>query len=135
MYKIEKNDLGFHLTFGGDMTKAELEKWYEESEQALTRQHVPFGVIIDMRTLAPLPVDAQEVMVLGQAMYRSRGMQRSCVILHDAITTIQFMRLAKHSGIFKGERYIDASAHKDWLREARNWVEHAVTPPQREVFS
>jgi hypothetical protein len=74
-------------------------------------------------------------MVQGQAMYRSRGMQRSCVILHDAITTIQFMRLAKHSGIFKNERYIDASAHKDWLREARNWVEHAVPLPQREVFS
>jgi len=117
------------------MTKAELERWYEESKQALTGPQAPFGVIIDMRTLAPLPVEAQQVMVQGQAMYRSRGMQRSCVILHDAITTIQFMRLAKHSGIFKNERYIDASAHKDWLREARNWVEHAVPLPQREVFS
>ena len=35
------------------MTKAELEKWYEESEQVLTGQSGPFGVIIDMRTLAP----------------------------------------------------------------------------------
>jgi len=135
VYKIEKIDLGFHLTFGGEMTKAELERWYEQSKQALTGPQAPFGVIIDMRTLAPLPVEAQQVMVQGQAMYRSRGMQRSCVILHDAITTIQFMRLAKHSGIFKNERYIDASAHKDWLREARNWVEHAVPLPQREVFS
>jgi hypothetical protein len=134
VYKIEKNDLGFHLTFGGDMTKAELEKWYEDSEQVLPWQPVPFGVIIDMRTLAPLPAEAQQVMVRGQAMYRSRGMQRSCVILDDAITTIQFMRLAKRSGIFKGERYIDASAHKDWLQQARNWVEHAVTPTQPEVF-
>ena len=24
MYKIEKNDLGFHLTFGGEISKAEL---------------------------------------------------------------------------------------------------------------
>jgi hypothetical protein len=128
MYKIEKTDLGFYLTFGGDMTKDELEKWYEDSEQVLTGQQAPFGVIIDMRTLAPLPVEAQGVMVRGQSMYRSRGMQRSCVILDDAITTIQFMRLARQSGISKYERYIDASAQRDWLAKARNWVRHAIAP-------
>ena len=65
VYKIEKSDLGFDLTFGGDMTKAELEKWYKESDRVLTGRHGPFGVIIDMRTLAPLPADAQAVMVRG----------------------------------------------------------------------
>ena len=128
MYKIDKTDLGFNLTFAGDMTKDEIEKWYMESEQALIGQQSPFGVIIDMRTLAPLPVEAQEVMVRGQSMYRSRGMERSCVILDDAITTIQFMRLARKSGIFKYERYINASEHRDWLARARNWVRHAIAP-------
>ena len=128
MYKIDKTDLGFNLTFAGDMTKDEIEKWYTESEQALLGQQSPFGVIIDMRTLAPLPVEAQEVMVRGQSMYRSRGMERSCVILDDAITTIQFMRLARKSGIFKYERYINASEHRDWLARARNWVRHAIAP-------
>jgi hypothetical protein len=128
VYKIDKTDLGFYLTFAGDMTKAEIEKWYAESVQVLTGRQAPFGVIIDMRTLAPLPVDAQGVMVRGQAMYRSHGMQRSCVILEDAITTIQFMRLARQSGIFKFERYIDASAHEDWLAKARNWVRDAIAP-------
>ena len=128
MYKIDKTDLGFNLTFAGDMTKDEIEKWYMESEQALIGQQSPFGVIIDMRTLAPLPVEAQEIMVRGQSMYRSRGMERSCVILDDAITTIQFMRLARKSGIFKFERYINASEHRDWLARARNWVRHAIAP-------
>ena len=128
VYKIEKSDIGFHLTFGGAMTKSELEEWYTESESALIPQHGPFGVIIDMRTLSPLPVDAHQIMVRGQAMYRKRGMQRSCVILEDAITTIQFMRLAKRSGIYKYERYIDASTHKDWQKRARNWVEHGIAP-------
>ena len=128
VYKIEKSDLGFELTFGGDMTKAELEKWYKESDRVLTGRHGPFGVIIDMRTLAPLPADAQAVMVRGQSMYQSRGMQRSCVILHDAITTIQFMRLARQSGISKYERYIDASAHKEWRQEAKDWIRHSVAP-------
>jgi hypothetical protein len=128
MYKVDRTDLGFHLTFAGNMTKAELEKWYAESEKVLTGRHGPFGVVIDMRTLAPLPAEAQGVMVRGQAMYRSRGMQRSCVILDDAITKIQFMRLARQSGIFKYERYIDASMHKDWMQEAWNWVGHAIAP-------
>jgi hypothetical protein len=128
VYKIDKTELGFNLTFAGDMTKDEIEKWYTESEQALLGQQSPFGVIIDMRTLAPLPVEAQEVMVRGQSMYRSRGMERSCVILDDAITTIQFMRLARKSGIFKYERYINASEHRDWLARARNWVRHAIAP-------
>jgi len=130
MFKIEKTDLGFYLTFAGDMTKPELQKWYEESEQVLTGQHGAFGVIIDMRTLAPLPHEAQAMMVLGQSMYRNHGMQRSCVILEDAITTIQFMRLARQSGIFKYERYVDASAHRDWLAIARSWVRDAITPAQ-----
>ena len=120
MYKIEKTDLGFQLTFGGDMTEAELQTWYDESAEVLTGMLLPFGVIIDMRTLAPLPIGAQTVMIKGQAMYRSCGMQRSCVILEDAITTIQFMRLARQSGIFKYERYIDASVHKDWRQVARS---------------
>jgi hypothetical protein len=130
VYKIDKTDLGFQLTFGGDMTEAELETWYQESARVLARIHVPFGVLIDMRTLAPLPAEAQKVMVRGQSMYRSSGMQRSCVILEDPITTIQFMRLAKQSGIFRYERYIDASVHKDWQQEARNWIRDAVAPAQ-----
>jgi hypothetical protein len=128
VYKIDKTDLGFYLTFAGDMTKPELERWYEESEQVLPEQKRSFGVIIDMRTLAPLPAEAQGVMVRGQSMYRRRGMERSCVILQDAITTIQFMRLARQSGIFKYERYIDASTHGDWLAEAKNWVTNAIAP-------
>jgi hypothetical protein len=67
-------------------------------------------------------------MVRGQSMYRGRGMERSCVILQDAITTIQFMRRARQSGIFKYERYIDASTHRDWLAEAQDWVTRAIAP-------
>jgi hypothetical protein len=128
MYKIEKNATGFFLTFGGMMTKDELDRWYRASKEALFGQLPPFGVIVDMRTLSPLPEDAHEVMVRGQAMYRKHGMERSCVILEDAITTIQFMRLARRSGIYAYERYVDASAHEDWQERAINWVTRSVEP-------
>ena len=128
MYKIEKSALGYRLTFGGIMTKDELDQWYKESKETLFGQHGPFGVLIDMRTLSPLPADAHEVMIRGQAMYRKHGMQRSCVILEDAITTIQFRRLAKRSGIYAYERYLDASIHKDWQQLATNWITHSIDP-------
>lgn len=128
MYKIERTDLGFHLTFSGDVSKEELEEWYEESKQLLAGQKSPFGVIIDMRTLTPVAAEGQAVIVRGQAMYHSHGMQRSCVILSDPIITLQFMRLARHSGIHKYERYIDASSHPGWLQKARDWVKNAVAP-------
>jgi hypothetical protein len=38
------------------------------------------------------------------------------------------MRLARRSGIFKYERYINASEHRDWHARARNWVRRAIAP-------
>lgn len=133
MYKIEKTELGFHLTFGGSITKVELERWYEESKGALRTIPIPFGVIIDMRTLNPLPEDAQSVMVRGQAMYRKSGMLRSCVILKDAITVIQFRRLAKKSGIYAHERYLDVATYPDWEQHAIDWVVRAIDPTKRRA--
>jgi hypothetical protein len=77
VYKIDKTDLGFYLTFAGNMTKAEIERWYAESEHALTGQQSPFGVIIDMRTLAPLPVEAQEGRLPSSS---SNGVFEACTL-------------------------------------------------------
>jgi hypothetical protein len=50
--------------------------------------------------------------------YRLSGLERSAVILRDPIVTIQFMRLAKKSGVYKYQRYIDASSDQQWERHA-----------------
>jgi hypothetical protein len=81
-----------------------------------------------MRTLVPLRPDSQALMVKGQALYRAKGMQRSAVILNDAVVTGQFMRLAKESGIYAYERYIDASNDPQWHRHAEDWVRSGVDP-------
>lgn len=51
MYKIEKKDYGFKLTFGGFIAEDEMKKWVEESKTALLTAPKSFGVIVDMRTL------------------------------------------------------------------------------------
>ncbi|MGD0989528.1 MAG: hypothetical protein ABR874_17085 [Candidatus Sulfotelmatobacter sp.] len=128
MYKIEKTDIGFKLTFDGIVTQADLLPWFEESKKALSTCKKPFGVIIDMRGLELLPPEVQAEIVKGQMLYRDGGLERSAVILGDPIVTIQFMRLAKKSGVYEYERYIDASSDAQWEKHAEEWVRSGIDP-------
>lgn len=131
MYKIEQTQIGFKLTFGGTITKEELDSWFEESKKALSTCKKPFGVIVDMRNLEPLPPDVQADMVKGQMLYRNGGLQRSAVILSDRVVALQFMRLAKESGIYNYERFIDASSDAQWEKHAEEWVGFGIDPDRR----
>ncbi len=132
MYNIEKRSSGFVLTLGGFIEPAEMQKWLEESKTKLAGVAGPFGVIVDMRTLAPLPPAAQAFMVEGQQLYRKAGMQRSAVILNSAVTTAQFRRLAKESAIHASERYLDASSEPLWQQKAVDWVNSGKDPDKRK---
>jgi hypothetical protein len=128
MYRIERTGIGFKLTFSGAVTKAEMEPWFEESKKALETCEKPFGVIVDMRNLELLPPAIQAEIVKGQMLYRESGLKRSAVILRDPIVTIQFMRLAKKSGVYRYERYIDASSDAQWEKHAEDWVRSGIDP-------
>jgi hypothetical protein len=67
-------------------------------------------------------------MVRGQAACKKAGMERSCVILNNPTTTMQFKRLGKESGIYAFERYIDASGNPSWEPAAIDWVTHGNDP-------
>ena len=130
MFKIEKRPSGILLTFGGFIQKEEMEDWLAESRRELLNVERGFGVIVDMRALAPLHADAKEVMVRGQEMYRKAGMKRSAVILNNVITTFQFRNIALQSGIHVYERYFDASSNANWEEQALNWVKFGVEPDE-----
>jgi hypothetical protein len=131
MYKIEQTHIGFRLTFGGRVTKEDLEPWFEESKKALRTCKKPFGVIVDMRNVELLAPGVQAEIVKSQILYRDSGLQRSAVILSDPIVTIQFMRLAKKSGVYKYERYIDAMKDAPWEKHAEEWVRSGIDPDRR----
>src|ERR1700690_1090752 len=92
MYTIAKRPSGYLLTFQGFIEATEMKAWAEESLSHLSTQQGRFGVVVDMRKLKPLPVDSQKIMVETQAVYKRKGMERSAVILEDAVTTSQFRR-------------------------------------------
>lgn len=133
MYQIEARPFGFQLTFGGIIDRAEMSKWLDDSRRALGGAPRTFGVVIDMRTLAPLAPDVQSIMVEGQKAFLAAGMQRSCVILASKITAMQFRRLAHDSGIDAFERYLDAQSTPDWSRVAVAWVKDGVDPEKADA--
>ncbi len=131
MYKIEKKDYGFKLTFGETIPVDEMKRWFDESKKALAGAGDGFGVFVDMRTLQPLLPEAQAVMRDGQALYKQKGMVRSVVILANPVITLQFKRIAKESGIYAWERYIDASSVANWEAVGVAWVRDGKDPDKK----
>lgn len=130
MYKIEKTDYGVKLTFAGFIQKEEMANWVNESEHALLTFPEKFSVFVDMRELKPLPQESQVEMEKGQKLYKAKGMERSVVILNSATLTIQFKRIAKETGIYEWERYIDASARSNWEELGEGWLLFGADPDE-----
>ncbi len=133
MYRIEKKPYGYKLTFSGFIQAAEMQKWVEESRKALAAAPSKFGVLVDMRTLKPLAADAQALMQEGQKLYKQKGMVRSAVVVDSAMTKMQFQRIARTSGIYQWERYIDGSSVKNWEQVAADWITRAIDPDKKPV--
>lgn len=128
MYKIEKKDYGYKLTFGEFIDAIEMKQWLEESRTLLQSASTSFGVFVDMQTLKPLPREAQEFMQEGQKLYKETGMVRSVVILANVITKMQFQRIAKETGIYEWERYLDSATDMNWEQTGEKWIVEAVDP-------
>ena len=128
MYKIERQKYGYKLTFSGVIREPEMTTWVEESRHALLNAQPGFGVFVDMRDLATLPHESQEMMEKGQKLYKEKGMARSVVIVTKPITRMQFMRIGKETGIYDWERYLSASDTPDWERVGLDWIEKGFDP-------
>ncbi|MBN2724618.1 MAG: hypothetical protein JXR95_11155 [Deltaproteobacteria bacterium] len=129
MFKIEKQSYGYLLHFSGNITDDEMKKWVSESEKILkTVKNKKFGIFVDMRDLKPLSPSAKEIMVSGQAIYKTAGMERSVVVVKSAVLKLQFKRIAKESGIDKWERYISSDENPDWQKLGEEWLVSGKDP-------
>jgi len=129
MYEIERRTSGYIITFSGSINSAEMQKWHNESQRILSLEKSPsFGVIVVMTDLVPLEYNAQSIMVSGQDLYKQKGMQRSAVIVANPIISMQFKRLAKESGIYATERYLDIKTYPNPIELAVKWVKEGIDP-------
>ena len=128
MYKIEEKDYGYKLTFGEMIHIDEMKNWVADSKEKLTNSSSEFGIFVDMQTLKPLDDETQEMMQSGQKLYKEKGMLRSVVIISKSLLKMQFERLAKESGIYEWERYIDSSSNPNWEQDGIDWISKEVDP-------
>jgi hypothetical protein len=119
------------MVLSGLIDKAEMEQWLEDAKPILADIEVGFGVFVDMRDLLLLPPESQPAAKEGQILCRAEGMVRSVVILSDDITAMQFRRIAKQTGIYEWERYIDAAAEPNWKQVGEDWLVDGVDPDLR----
>lgn len=133
MYTAEKTDYGVRFTFGGLLSAEECRNWLKETIQLLDNSVGDLCVFVDMRTLAPLDPEGQEVMQEGQRLCRQRGMKRSVVILSSPVIRMQFQHIAHDTGIYKWERYIDASQTPGWEQVGLDWLLNGIDPDLQPV--
>ncbi len=129
MYKIEKREFGFKLYFSGVIQADEMRRWLEESEKVLADTCGIFCVFVDMRGLQVLPPSSQEFMKQGQQLYKRKGMVRSVVITDTDVNRLQFVHIARKTGICEGERYIDAATEPNWEEVGLDWILEGIEPP------
>ncbi len=128
MITWKRTDYGFHFTLSNPITLDESEKWKEEVEQAVVQLHEDFHVFVDMRNCELVPVGSKPNLEEGQTFCKNNGMVRSVIILGDQMTVMQMKIMAKKTGIYQWERYIDASHNPEWERIGMDWILHAIDP-------
>ncbi len=132
MYQIERTDYGLHLTFGNVILLDEMTEWCNKIVKAVDEIQRDYLVFVDMRTIGPVPHDSQIVMEKGQKYCKDNGMLKSVVILSDSLTRMQFTRIAKKSGIYEWERYIDSSTTENWEKIGMEWILNSKDPDLQE---
>lgn len=128
MYSLKKEPYGVFIAFDGFVKPEIMSDWLQESQQIVPKLGKNFNVLVDMRQMMPLGKEAQATMEEGQRYYKTSGMKRSCVVLSSPTLTMQFMRIAKETGIYEWERYIDASKNPNWEQTAVEWLEKGIDP-------
>ena len=64
----------------------------------------------------------------GMSIAHLKELFVAVVILGDDITAMQMKLVAKKTGIYEWERYIDASSHLDWEELGMNWIINGIDP-------
>ncbi len=128
MYSINRTAYGVEITFDGSIKSDQMQQWLDESKATIPSLTNGFGVFVDMRTLRPLDNETQAILLEGQILYKQAGMTRSVVIVNSSLLKLQFVRLAKETGIDQWERYIDASSNSEWQQSGIDWLVDAKDP-------
>lgn len=122
-------DYGFRVHAPGFITPEEARAWLEDLKpRVLALGGRPFGLLVDSRTQRANPVETQELIREAMVWLRDHGMERSVVALDSTVALMQILRLAKATGVYAYERYVDSLKDPAWEARALAWILRAVDP-------
>jgi hypothetical protein len=129
MYSISAESWGVLLTFSENFTLEEAQKYDVEIAKVRPRYAgKKWGVIVDSRNLKIMMPGAPEILKKSQEEGKKSGMVRSCVVLSSPIPVMQAKRMARESGIYDVERFLDGNANPNWKQKAMDWVVKGIDP-------
>ena len=128
MFKIEKKPYGYHITLEGFIQEEEANDWLQESRKILLSAPKDFCVFVNMMDLKPMSAESSALIEQGQKEFKLKGLKRSVVVLANPITKMQFKRVAKQSGIYEWERYLDVASTSDYESVGEKWLVEGIDP-------
>src|SRR5262245_6580799 len=129
MAETMRTEYGFRANASGYITPAEAGAWFDDLRaKVAVKKGRPFGLMVDIRGQKANPPETQEIIKQAMMWLRQNGMVRSAVVLDSAVARLMMVRMAKQTGVYQWERYIDASKDTDWESKAIDWIVHETEP-------
>ncbi len=128
MIIYEKTDYGLYFKFSGIIKLSEITEWKEWIVTTVADLDDGYAVFVDMREIDIMPAECKAEVEAVQKFCVSHNFSRSVIVLNDPMTAMQFKLIAKKTGVYEHERYVDASTCEDWEKKAMDWLLHAVDP-------
>ena len=128
MITLRPTPYGLAMTAPGFLTVEETRAWFEELKAQATAIGQPFGLLVDIRGQKGQSPEVNAIIQDAMTWLKTHGLRRSCVVLDSALARMQVTRLARQSGVYAWERYLDASAEPDWEATAVAWIRDGKDP-------
>ncbi|MBJ6762446.1 hypothetical protein JGU66_16875 [Myxococcaceae bacterium JPH2] len=128
-----RTEYGFRANASGYITPAEANAWFDDLRAKVAiKKGRPFGLMVDIRGQKANPPETQEIIKQAMGWLRQNGMVRSTVVLDSAVARLMMVRMAKQTGVYQWERYLDASKDTEWEAKAIDWIVHGHEPSKEE---
>lgn len=130
MHDVRMTGYGMKFIFSGNIDREELKVWSRKASEFIKRLDKGFGIMVDMRGMAPLSTEGWEFMTKNMRSGGEAGMGRCAMVFDDPITSMQFWRLSRHAGISDRTRQLDGNSLQDWEKVAMDWILRSINPPR-----
>lgn len=125
-YQVEATPYGIRTSHSGYATPEEAVDWLEQCRKILGEPH-SFGQLVDLRGHKPNSPEVNEIVQEHMRFVRGHGLVRSAVVLSGVTSQMQIKRLAKETGMYEWERYLNAE-DPEWERKAVEWIDNGTDP-------